>query len=171
MADSAHPSATPHVPSFITAPGETDVLMVIVALFLLVSVLAFGIFFFRLHTLPERMAHKAHKIQFEIVAVLGLIALFTHMHIFWIAGLLLALIDIPDFANSLGRIAGSVERIAGVKPGEGAAGVPSDMITDVSDSHETTGQPSGTDRGSRPDRAATLPTRPISASKKELGHV
>ena len=65
------------------------------------------------------MAHKGHKIQFEIVAVLGLIALFTHMHIFWIAGLLLALIDIPDFGNSLNRIAGSAEKIAGIEPGEG----------------------------------------------------
>ena len=38
--------------------------------------------------------------------MLGLLALFTHMHLFWVAGLLLALIDIPDFSGSLGRIAG-----------------------------------------------------------------
>ena len=86
----------------------------------MLSVLGFGILFFRLHTLPERMAHKSHKLQFEIVAVLGLLALFTHMHIFWVAGLLLALIDIPDFGGSLSRIAGSAEKIAGMKPGEGA---------------------------------------------------
>ena len=71
------------------------------------SVLVFGILFLRLHTLPERMAHRSHKLQFEIVAVLGLIALFTHMHIFWIAGLLLAMIDLPDFGTPLKRIAGS----------------------------------------------------------------
>ena len=71
----------------------------------------------RLHTLPERMAHKSHKLQFEIVAVLGLIALFTHMHIFWIAGLLLAMIDLPDFGGSLSRIAGSAEKIAGLQAG------------------------------------------------------
>ena len=65
----------------------------------MLAVLGFGIMFFRLHTLPERMAHKSQKIQFEIVAVLGLIALFTHMHIFWVAGLLLALIDFPDFGD------------------------------------------------------------------------
>ena len=73
MADSLHPAATHHLPSFITAPGETDVLMVIMAAILLLAVLGFGILFLRLHTLPERMAHKGHKIQFEIVAVLGLI--------------------------------------------------------------------------------------------------
>jgi len=52
------------------------------------------------------------KLQFEIVAVLGLLALFTHIHLFWIAGLMLALVDLPDFGTPLGRIAGSVERIA-----------------------------------------------------------
>jgi multisubunit Na+/H+ antiporter MnhF subunit len=112
MTAATHPVATDHLPSFITPPGETDVLMVAMAVILLASVLGFGIFFLRLHTLPERMAHKSHKLQFEIVAVLGLIALFTHQHIFWVAGLLLALIEFPDFGGWLGRIAGSVERIA-----------------------------------------------------------
>jgi hypothetical protein len=121
---SLHPAASHHLPGFITAPGETDVWMVVMAVILVAAVLGFGILFFRLHTLPERIAHRGHKLQFEIVAVLGLIALFTHIHLFWVAGLLLAMIDIPDFGGTLGRIAGSVERIAGVKPGEGAAGVP-----------------------------------------------
>ena len=73
--------------------------MVVMSLFLVVAVVMFGIVFLRLHTLPERMAHKSQKIQFEIVAILGLIALFTHMHIFWVAGLLLAMIDFPDFGT------------------------------------------------------------------------
>jgi len=121
MADELHPAATHHLPSFITPPGETDVLMVVMAVILLLAVLGFGLLFLRLHTLPERMAHRSHKLQFEIVAVLGLIALFTHMHIFWIAGLLIALIDLPDFGTPLNRIAGSVERIAGTESGEGTA--------------------------------------------------
>ena len=119
MADSINPVATHHLPRFITAPGETDVLMVVMAVILILCVVAFGILFLRLHTLPERLAHKSQKIQFEIVAVLGLLALFTHIHAFWVAGLLLALIDIPDLGSFLGRIAGSVEKIAGVKsPGD-----------------------------------------------------
>jgi hypothetical protein len=122
MAESLHPAATQHLPAFITAPGETDVLMVVMAFILGLSVLAFGILFLTLHTLPERIAHKSHKLQFEIVAVLGLIALFTHMHIFWIAGLLLALIDIPDFGGQLGRIAGATEKIAGDTASDRAAG-------------------------------------------------
>src|SRR5215217_7212180 len=130
MTETLHPAAPHHLPAFITAPGETDVLMVVVGVFLVIAVLAVGLLFLRLHTLPERMAHKSHKLQFEIVAVLGLLALFTHQHIFWVAGLLLALVDIPDFGGALRRMAGSLEKIAGIKPGEGAAEMPDDAITD-----------------------------------------
>ena len=119
MTGSLNPAAPHHLPVFITAPGETDILMVVMAVFLALAVLTMGLLFLRLHTLPERMAHRRHKLQFEIVAVLGLLALFTHMHIFWVAGLLLALIDIPDFLGPLRRMAGSLERMARTSPGEG----------------------------------------------------
>ena len=84
--DSIHPVAIEHLPMFITPPGETDVLMVVMAAILLVAVLGFGVFFLRLHSLPEHIAHKSDKMQAELVAVLCLISLFTHMHIFWIIG-------------------------------------------------------------------------------------
>ena len=125
MTEPLHPAASHDLPSFITAPGETDVLMVVMAVIMLLSVLLFGSLFFRLHTMPERMAHRSHKLQFEIVAVLGLLALFTHVHLFWIAALLLALIDLPDFGTPLGRIAGSVERIA-----DSAEGVTAEQTAD-----------------------------------------
>jgi multisubunit Na+/H+ antiporter MnhF subunit len=118
LTTSINPAAPHALPSFITAPGETDTFLVVMAIFLVVAVLAVGLLFLRLHTLPERMAHGANKLQFEIVAVLGLLALFTHNHAFWVAGLFLALIDIPDFPGWLGRIARGVERIAGIKPEE-----------------------------------------------------
>jgi hypothetical protein len=121
LATSQHPAAPHHLPAFITAPGETDVLMIVTAAILVLAVLGVGILFLRLHTLPERIAHKTHKLQFEIVAVLGLLALFTHMHIFWVAGLLLALVDLPDFGTPLRRIATGVEKIAGIPPEETAA--------------------------------------------------
>src|SRR5712672_3850300 len=95
--------------------------MIGVGIFLLVAILAVGNLYLRLHTLPERMAHKSQKLQFEIVAVLGLLALFTHIHLFWIVGLLLAMVDLPDFGTPLRRIAGSVEKIAGTPPGDEAA--------------------------------------------------
>ena len=120
MSTTAHSAAPHHLPGFITAPGETDILMVVMAIVLIGAVFGFGNLFLRLHTLPERMAHGAKKLQFEIVAVLGLLALFTHQHAFWVAGLLLALIDIPDFISPLRRIAGSAESVAGIAPGEGS---------------------------------------------------
>ncbi|WP_262031310.1 hypothetical protein [Microvirga sp. Mcv34] len=129
-----NPIAPQHLPIFIIAPGGVDVLMVIVAVFLVLAVLAVGLLFLRLHTLPERIAHKAHKLQFEIVAVLGLLALFTHMHIFWVAGLLLALIDIPDFGGTFNRMAGSLEKIAGIPPGKGADDVPDERAPIVAQS-------------------------------------
>src|SRR5579872_784072 len=114
MASVRHPAAAEHLPGFLTAPGQTDVLMVVMGIVLLLAILGFGILFFRLHSLPERIAHKSKRLQLEVVAVLGLISLFTHMHIFWVAGLLLALIELPDFSSPLGRIARSTEKIAGL---------------------------------------------------------
>lgn len=111
-----HPAAVHHLPSFITPPGDTDVLMVVTAVFLLVAVLGVGVFFFYLHSLPERMAHKSQKLQMELVAVLCLLALFTHIQLFWVAALLLAFIDIPDFGSPLNRIAGAAEKMAGIEP-------------------------------------------------------
>jgi hypothetical protein len=162
-----HPAASHHQPAFITAPGETDVLMVVMGVVLIVSVVGFGVFFLRLHTLPERIAHSRHKLQFEIVAVLGLIALFTHMHIFWIAGLLLAMIDLPDFGTSLNRIAGSAEKIAGIKPGEGGA-EEQPTTAGVEQGHEAAHAPPGTDAdvrqgdgaGARPLGPKITPTKP-----------
>ena len=104
MSEPLHPAAPHHLPAFITAPGDTDVLMVVVGIFLLVAVLAVGNIYLHLHTLPERMAHKSQKLQFEIVAVLGLLALFTHNHLFWVIGLFLAMVDLPDFGTPLRRI-------------------------------------------------------------------
>jgi hypothetical protein len=115
MADSSHllhPEAIPHLPVFITAPGETDVLFVVMSVFVLLAVVSLGVFYFKLHALPEQLAHRGQKIQFQLVAVLGLLALFTHNHAFWIAGLLLALVPLPDFTTPLGTIARSLERLA-----------------------------------------------------------
>jgi hypothetical protein len=137
-----------HLPFYIAKPGETDVLMIVMAIFLILVVLGVGNLYLRLHSLPERMAHKSQKLQFEIVAVLGLIALFTHIHIFWIAALLLALIDLPDFSTPLSRIAGSVEKIA---DGENPPAEPSGEETAAARA------------GSAAEHAATAASKPASA--------
>ena len=70
------------------------------------------------------------------------------MHIFWIAGLLLALIDLPDFGTPLRSIAGSVEKIAEATPAGDGEEVPAEAAP-----------------------APALPEKPGSAKEKEHSHV
>lgn len=107
-----HPAAPHHLPGFLPGPDGSDGLLVVTAVIVVAIVLVVGSLFFRLHSLPERMAHKGHKLQFEIVAVLCLLSLFTHVHMFWVAGLLLALVRIPDFGGMYDRVARALERSA-----------------------------------------------------------
>lgn len=93
--------------------------MVVMTLILLAAVLGAGVFFFWLHSLPERMVHN--RVQYDLVAVLALLSLFTHIHAFWVAALILALIKIPDFtfpnfSKPLDSIAGSLETMAVKSP-------------------------------------------------------
>lgn len=107
-------AAHDHLPWFITAPGQTDTLFVVTTIFVVIVVFLLGVLFFWLHSLPERLGHK--KLQFEIVAVLGLLSLLTHIHLFWVIGLFLALIDLPDFLSPLRRTAAALEKLSGVRP-------------------------------------------------------
>lgn len=116
MEQKIHPAAIEHLPVFISPPGETDYLFVAVAIFLLLAVLVIGNLYFQLHAVPERMAHRTSMVQMEVVAVLALISLFTHNHLFWIAGLLLAFIHIPDFSSPLYSIAQSLAKLSGREP-------------------------------------------------------
>jgi hypothetical protein len=107
------PSLASHLPPwFAVGPGQTDVLLIVMGVFLILFVLTVGVLMLRLHHLPHHMAETEQKIQFQVVAVLVLLAMFTHENLYWIAGLLLAMIDIPDFVGPLNRIASSVERIS-----------------------------------------------------------
>ncbi|MGI6856988.1 hypothetical protein [Mesorhizobium sp. 1B3] len=107
-----HPAAVDHLPFFITPPGQPDILFNVMAVVIVVVILLIGSLYFTLHALPERMAHRATRTQLQIVAVLCLIALFTHNHLFWIAGLLLALVEFPDFTTPANSVATSLDRIA-----------------------------------------------------------
>jgi multisubunit Na+/H+ antiporter MnhF subunit len=109
---SPNPAATEHLPFFITPPGETDVLYNVTLVFVIAMIVLAGVLFLTIHSLPERIAHKTKKIQLDIVAVLGLLALLTNEHVFWFAALLLAYIDFPDFLTPITRIATAAETIA-----------------------------------------------------------
>lgn len=156
MTDQLHPMTPHHLPFYIAKPGETDVLMIVMGVFLILAVLGVGNIYLRLHSMPERMAHKSQKLQFELVAVLGLISLFTHIHIFWIAALLLALVDLPDFSTPLTRIAGSVEKIA---DNENPPAEPPEEAATVAQTAPA-------------ERAAPVAAKPATVSAKEIpGHV
>jgi hypothetical protein len=81
---------------------------------------ALGVLFLRLHHLPDHIASKTQKIQHEIVAVLVLLAMLTHVNAFWIIALLLAMIDLPDSGGPLNRIADALEISVWKKPWEQA---------------------------------------------------
>jgi len=88
------------------------------------------------------------------------------MHIFWVAGLLLALIDMPDFGTALRRIAGSTEKMAGIEPGAGAN--LGDESNEIAQSNAAAAPP-GASQGTRPVDGTPTP-KPVPARRKELGH-
>lgn len=109
MAETATAQATDHLPFFIVGPGETDILFVGITIFLVIVVLIAGNLYFRLHAVPERMAHRAGSAQLQLVGVLALIALFTHNNLFWVLALLIAAFRIPDITTPLNAIATALE--------------------------------------------------------------
>jgi hypothetical protein len=116
-----HPLASHDLPYFITAPGETDRMMVVTGIFLLLIIISVGVLYFSLHSLPERLSHRTNQVQAGIVAVLCLLALFTHNHVFWIIAILLAFIRIPDFETPIYSISDSLQRLAQTAPPAAAA--------------------------------------------------
>jgi hypothetical protein len=130
---SPNPIATTHIPFFITAPGKTDVLFNVTLVFVIACVILTGVIFLTIHSLPERMAHKSQKILLDLIALLCLLALLTHEHLFWFVAIVLAFIDIPDFLTPVNRIASSVATMAGQE----ADAKPADVSTsDPSESAE-----------------------------------
>jgi hypothetical protein len=122
---SPNPIATTHLPFFITAPGDTDILFNATLVLVVACIILTGVIFLTIHSLPERMAHKSKKILLDLIALLCLLALLTHEHLFWFVAIVLAFIDVPDFLTPVNRIAKSVETMAGQevsdKPDDGSA--------------------------------------------------
>lgn len=108
-----NPLAPAHLPSFLPAADGSDTLMTIAVYVLIVGAFMAGVFYLYLHSLPERMAHGHGRTQFQIVAILCLLALFTHQNIFWVAALLLAATTLPDYLTPLVSGARSLASLAG----------------------------------------------------------
>lgn len=111
-----HAAATDHLPFFLPGPDGSDPLMTFTIWFMVALIFIVGVLYLKLHALPEHMASSTKKLQMDIVAVLALIALFTHQNIFWLAALILAMIDFPDFGSPLKSMAGSLEKLADRMP-------------------------------------------------------
>ena len=111
MEPKLHPLASHDLPSFIMAPGQTDTLLGVTAVFLVLIVVSLGVLYLNIHSLPERMSHRTSQAQAGLVAVLCILALFTHNQIFWVMALLLAFIRIPDFETPIQSMSDSLRRM------------------------------------------------------------
>lgn len=112
MTTSVHPLAPQHLPPFIQIPGSPDYFLIGMGVFLIAFVFVLGLLYMRLHALPDTIAHKSGKIQYQVVCVLGLLAMFTHVQAFRIAGLLLAFIDILDLSTPFKRMSLALDTLA-----------------------------------------------------------
>jgi hypothetical protein len=108
--------STENIPGYL-AGADSDPLMIAMAIVLVVIILIAGVLYFKLHAVPEHIAHGKNHTQIQLIAVLTILALFTHNNIFWIAALVLAVVELPDFLSPLKSIAKSLETIAKAKDG------------------------------------------------------
>ena len=53
-----NPAAGHHLPFFITAPSEPDTLFNVMVVVVILAIVLIGVFYFRIHALPEHMAHR-----------------------------------------------------------------------------------------------------------------
>ena len=100
-----------HIPGYL-AGAENDPLMTVMVIIVVVAVLIAGVLYFKLHAIPEQIAHGKNHAQVQLIAVLTVLALFTHNNLFWVAALVLAVVELPDFLSPLKSIAKSLVIIA-----------------------------------------------------------
>ena len=61
---------------------------------------------------------QVEEILLDLIALLCLLALLTHEHLFWFVAIILAFIDIPDFLTPVNSIATSMKSLAAQEAGE-----------------------------------------------------
>ena len=100
-----------NIPGYL-AGAESDPLMIAMTILVILIVLFAGVFYFKLHAIPEHIAHGKNHTQIQLISILTILALFTHNNIFWVAALILAVVELPDFLSPLKSIAKSLEVLA-----------------------------------------------------------
>ena len=115
MTGDIHPLAPHSLPPFDGAADGSDPLFSAIIFIVILAVLGVGVFYLKLHAIPEQLAHKHGNTQSQLIMVLALLALFTHNNIFWVAALILALLKLPDFLTPINSISESLKKLT---PGE-----------------------------------------------------
>ena len=127
MSAETHPPA-PHVlPPFVGGADGSDPLFSAIIVIVVIAVLGIGVFYLKLHAIPEQLAHKHSNTQSQLIMVLALLALFTHNNVFWVAALILALLKLPDFLTPIHSISESLKKLAPGQTGEESAAAPTEQ--------------------------------------------
>ena len=123
MSEAVHPLA-PHVlPPFVGGADGSDPLFSAIIFIVIIAVLGIGVFYLKLHAIPEQLAHKHSNTQSQLIMVLALLALFTHNNIFWVAALILALLKLPDFLTPINSISESLKKLTSDQSGQQSADI------------------------------------------------
>ena len=111
MSGDIHPLAPDSLPPFVGGADGSDPLFSAIIFIVILAVLGVGVFYLKLHAIPEQLAHKHGNTQSQLIMVLALLALFTHNNIFWVAALILALLKLPDFLTPINSISESLKKL------------------------------------------------------------
>ena len=111
MSGELHPLAPHSLPPFVGSADGSDPLFSAIIFIVILAVLGVGVFYLKLHAIPEQLAHKHGNTQSQLIMVLALLALFTHNNIFWVAALILALLKLPDFLTPINSISESLKKL------------------------------------------------------------
>lgn len=111
MSENIHPLAPHHLPPYFAGPDGSDSLFTMMVFLVVGVVVLLGVFYFTLHSLPERMAHRGNATQLQLISILCILALFTHNNLFWVLALVLAAFRPPDFATPLNSMAQSLQNL------------------------------------------------------------
>ena len=111
MTGDIHPLAPHSLPPFVSAADGSDPLFSAIIFIVILAVLGVGVFYLKLHAIPEQLAHKHGNTQSQLIMVLALLALFTHNNILWVAALILALLKLPDFLTPINSISESLKKL------------------------------------------------------------
>jgi hypothetical protein len=118
MSGAVHPLAPHTLPPFVGGADGSDPLFSAIIFIVVIAVLGLGVFYLKLHAIPEQLAHKHSNTQSQLIMVLALLALFTHNNLFWVAALILALLKLPDFLTPINSISESLKKLTPDHAGE-----------------------------------------------------